>query len=293
MKKICTLLFLLITVNLGRAQITNGNFENWTTVGSYETPDGWDNLNATTNVASVYTCEKGGTAGAYYLKLTTKNVLGLGNVPGVAVYGVIDVAAFKAKSGYPFTGRPQSLTGKWQYVPQGTDQGVIGIYLTKWNATTMKRDTVAHNTYLLPGTVMTWANFSIPLNYLKNFAPDSVIIGASSSAFSSVAGSYLYLDSLAFAGNVPVGISQAKPNRYSIQTYPNPVSGNLSVDFGQVITENLRLQMVDMLGRTAKEVTYNSGQQVYNLNTADMPKGIYYLKAKTGDEMQVFKIIVQ
>lgn len=294
MKKIFTPLLLLVALNVS-AQIPNSSFENWTAATGYETPDGWDNLNPATTVASTYTCEKGTTgapAGSYFLKLTSKTVLTY-VAPGLAVAGKIDIAGQKPKSGFAFTGRPQSLTGKWQYMASGADQGYIGIWLTKWNTTSSKRDTVAMKVYTLPGMAMSWANFSINLDYLKDVNPDSAIIGFSASGLTPVAGSYLWVDSVAFAGNVPVNVSNTTPHKYSVQTYPNPVKGNLSVDFGNNIDENLNLQMVDLLGRTVKEAAYTGGQQVYTFNTSDMPSGIYYLKARTGADMQTFKVTVQ
>ncbi|MBS1771642.1 MAG: T9SS type A sorting domain-containing protein [Bacteroidetes bacterium] len=292
MKKTFTL-FLLLLSTAAIAQITNGNFENWTTVGSYETPDNWDNLNATTNLASVYTCEKGGTASPYYLKLTSKVVTGLGTIPGVAVYGKIDVTAFKAKSGYPFTGRPKNLIGKWQYMASGADQGVIGVYLTAWNLTTGKRDTVASNAYLLPGMVMSWTSFSIPINYYKNVNPDTLIIGASSSGLAPVAGSYLYLDSLDFSGTVPVSVEPMVIHKYTMQASPNPATTRLMVDFGQPVNEPLRIQMTDVLGRVIKDIQSIQGVQVHYVDVANLPKGIYYLKAKTENDILTQKIEVQ
>ena len=65
----------------------------------------------------------------------TKNVPGKGIVPGVAVCGVIDTLTYKAKSGFPFTTRPQELTYYMQYMPYDpSDSSRVKVLLTKWNS---------------------------------------------------------------------------------------------------------------------------------------------------------------
>lgn len=58
------------------AQIPNAGFENFTSMGAYDVPNGWGTMNNTTALASVYTAAKGtpGSPGASYLKLTSKTV---------------------------------------------------------------------------------------------------------------------------------------------------------------------------------------------------------------------------
>ena len=114
---------------------------------------------------STYTCLKGtpGNVGTAYIKLVSKNVTGMGIMPGIAVSGELDQNTLQPVSGFPFTSRPQNLTGKWQYMASGSDQGYIACVLTKWNSAMSMRDTVAFSYHPLTGMAMSWANFSIPL----------------------------------------------------------------------------------------------------------------------------------
>ncbi|WP_276134850.1 T9SS type A sorting domain-containing protein [Polluticoccus soli] len=298
MKKTITLFALLVTVLTNTyAQIPNGSFENWTTATGYSTPDGWDNFNPLTTSYSVYTCEKGTTSpphGNAFLMLTTK-VVGTSTVPGLAMLGKYDAVTQKPKSGVPFTGRPSHLTGKWQYMAFGTDTGRIAVYLTKWNNTTLQRDLIGQVEYDLPGMVMSWTSFAIPITYVHGTMPDSVIIGLISSNKSSnaAAGSYLYVDSLNFTGSVPDGISEITDSKYSITLSPNPAKDNLSVDFGAVVSEDVILQVIDIYGRTVTQATWARGQRVYSMQLNTVATGSYFVRSSVGEEIQMQRLVIE
>lgn len=297
MKKTITLSTLLITFFTAQAQIPNGSFENWTAATGYSTPDGWDNFNALTAPYTVYTCEKGTTGaphGNAFIMLTTKTA-GTSAVPGLALCGKYDMVTQKPKSGFPYAGRPQSLTGKWQYMASGADKGRIAVYLTKWNTTTNTRDMVGSVEYDLPGMVMAWASFSIPIVYTSGAMPDSAIVGLVSSNKSStaVAGSYLYVDSLNFSGTAPNGISVAAGMKYSVTLSPNPAKDNLSVDFGTAVADDVKLWVADMYGRTVATADWRSGKQVYSLNLDNVAPGLYFVKMKVGEEIQAQRLVIE
>lgn len=229
--KLVTLAIAIFSANLAIAQITNPGFETWVASGNYNSPAGWGNLNALTSSKNVYTCVKGtpGSPGTAYLKLTSKTVSGMGVVPGVAVSGEIDPVTKKAKSGFAMAQRPTSLTGKWQHMAYGSDNGFISVYLTRWNSTTASRDTIGSAKQNLGAMVMSWANFSIPITYNSISTPDSCIITLSASGAIPVNSSYLYVDNLAFVGTVSDTIARL------------PIPGTLS---GAAITLNLHQDSV-------------------------------------------------
>src|SRR5437667_42356 len=80
---------------------------------------------------------------------------------------------------------------------------------TKWNTATSKRDTIAFKNYALPGMVMSWGTFTIPLTYYSYATPDSAIIVLSASGTTPVVNSYLYVDNLAFSGTGPSNVGVA------------------------------------------------------------------------------------
>src|SRR5579883_753034 len=108
MKKLSSFLLALLFTSAMYAQIPNPGFETWNTVGSYNVPAGWDNLNSMTTAMSTYTCTKGtpGYAGASYLQLISKTVTGLGVVPGIAVSGVMNKTTMQPQSGFAISTPP-------------------------------------------------------------------------------------------------------------------------------------------------------------------------------------------
>ncbi len=297
MKKLFTLLTATLFSCGAFAQIPNAGFETWTSSGSYDMPTGWDNINPLTTAAAVYTCTKGtpGAPGASYIKLVSKTVSIIGVVPGVAVNGLINTTSFQPKSGFAFTSRPQSLTGNWQYMAYGADQGRIAVLLSRWNMATNKRDTVSYTNYLLPGMVMNWAPFSIPLTYQLNKYPDTAIIVLSSSGTTPVANSYLYIDSLGFYGSVSTGINPIHNALASAKLYPNPTSTTTTLFYNSSITNTITVQIADVNGRTYfdKKISISNGDNNIPLNTSGYPKGLYLIRIDDGENTHSEKLIIE
>jgi hypothetical protein len=295
-KTIFTLAAVVLTSVSLFAQIPNNGFEIWTSAGTYSNPASWDQLNSMTTGMSVYTCTKGtpGAVGTSYLKLVSKTVSGMGIMPGVAVSGVIDMATFKPKSGFPFAMQPQKLTGSWQYMASGADAGFVSVYLTKWNSAMMMRDTIAKAKQNLSGMAMSWAVFNINLTYMSSAMPDSAMIILSASGNTPVANSYLYVDNLSFAGTV-TGINNIDNYVSNIVTYPNPSTDNISIELTAQKSSTIKLQLVDVTGKLINEVNAGviQGNYKHTINTTNIAKGIYFLKVSANDAVEVKKIVIQ
>jgi len=270
---------VIIIANALFAQIPNSGFENWTNPNGYNIPDSWGNLNPVTNSASIYTCLKGtpGSPGTAYLKLISKTVTGMGVQPGIAVCGVLNTTTFQAVSGFAYSDRPVSLKGKWQFMANGSDQGYISVYLTKWDAGLTMRDTIGEVTYLLPGMVMSWQNFTIPLSYNNNEIPDSAVIIFSASGSVPVDGSYLYIDNLSFFGTT-VGMEE-QSDQAGLIIFPNPVIQNtLIVDFkNREITVD-HLDIMDLHGNLISRKVMKNQTFPVTINVSTLHAGSYLLR---------------
>lgn len=278
------------------AQIPNNGFENWTSMGTYNNPNGWDQLNGMTSGMSVYTCSKGtpGNIGTAYLKLTSKTVTGMGVVPGVAVSGVLNSTTMQPKSGFSYSQRPTALTGAWQHMIYGSSQGFITVTLTRWNAGTQSRVPVGSGSVTLSGMAMSWANFSIPISYSDANNPDSCIIVLSASGTTPTNNDYLWVDNLGFTVST-AGINTIDNYVSNITTYPNPSSDNVIVELNAQKPSHINLQLIDVTGKIINEVNAGlvQGNYKHTINTTDITKGIYFLKVVANDAVEVKKIIIQ
>ena len=284
------------------AQITNASFETWTAHTGYNTPNGWGNTDSLTSLAGVYNCEKGtgGSTGggSYYLKLTSKTVL-TAVIPGVAVTGSISLSGttYGVSGGFANTTRPQNLTGSWQYQASGADHAQIIVLLSKWNTTLGRKDTVSFTTYAVPGlptTQTTWATFSIPLTYRDGKYPDTGMILVSSSAATPVAGSYIYLDNLAFSGTVASGVGQVAEHPETI-IYPNPAKDNTNISYYSLVNGNINIYVADIAGHTIKNMTASvvSGNNNIPLEISGLNKGSYIVTLADESGMKSQKLILE
>jgi hypothetical protein len=251
-----------------------------------------------TSSMSVYTCLKGTPApqGSSYLKLVSANVPGMGIMPGIATCGMLDMTNMSAPvpmSGFAFTQRPQTFSGKWQYMASGNDQGFINVLLTKWNSSGMKRDTIATSMQMLSGMAMSWANFNMTLTYSSLQFPDTAFITLSASGAVPVAGSYLYADTLQFAGSVAgtTGINNLTGSDANISVFPNPTSDVLNIQFLGVQSSAYTVQLINIQGAIVR--TVNDNASILKMNVADLAKGMYLVKTSSSQGIITKRIIIE
>ncbi len=277
------------------AQIPNAGFESFTTVGSYEVPNGWGTMNNTTATFSVYTATKGtpGSPGASYLKLTSKTV-STSVVNGIAVSGVLDSITLKPKSGFPCTLQPVSFTGKWQHMIYGTSQGSVKAVLTKWNVGLSKRDTVAIAAQTLAGMAMSWANFTINFTYLSGAIPDSCIIELKASGSAPTNNDYLWVDNLSFNGTV-TGIEKQESFVTDMVVYPNPSSEIVNFKFNIKTAQQINIEISDINGKLIRSESFGKiqGETKQNMNISGIAKGTYFVKIKGEKSIETRKLVIE
>lgn len=292
MKKLILTLLAIIPFCLF-SQIPNGSFETWTNMGLYGNPDQWSTPNDYTSPAGGFTCIKGtpGNPGTSYIRLISTSIGSMGVIPAIAVCGILNTSTMQPVSGFPFTSRPENLTGNWQFMANGEDQGYISVLLSHWNPSTQSRDTVAYNDFPLPGMVMSWRNFSIPLIYKNGMNPDSAIIVASASNSNGAVtadGSYLYLDNLSFSGSV-LTVSDTKQDGITI--FPNPASDRVFIELSKKYSGNSTISVLDVSGREVfrSQHIFSNGKISFNLQ--GIPDGNYFIRIISGKEVLVRKFI--
>jgi hypothetical protein len=276
MNKLLNTILLTIIAGACFAQIPNSGFENWTSMGTYKNPDSWGTMNNSTALSSVFTATQGspGSPGSYYLKLTSQTIASV-VVNGIAASGVLDSITQLPKSGFPFSQRPQSFTGKWQHMLSGSSAGSVSVLLTRWNTSSGKRDTVATASQTLSGMVMSWAAFTITFTYLSGYNPDTCIIFMKASGSSPTSGDYLWVDNLAFSGSV-TGIKESSGQISALNVYPNPANNEIEITSSRSFHNGDRLIISDMIGNVIFNKIVNENS--FKINTSSIANGTYIYK---------------
>lgn len=293
LKKAWGLLLAGLFPLLGFCQIPNESFENWTNMGTYSNPDFWGTMNNTTSAYDVFTATQDtpGNPGATYLKLTTQTV-GPNVINGIAVSGVLDTVTLLPKSGFAYTKRPRTFTGKWQHMIFGTSQGSLSAILTRWNSATGTRETIAAANKTLQGMAMSWANFSISFTYQSGQNPDTCIIVLKASGANPVQDDYLWVDNLAFNDSV-AGISEINGENPAIQTFPNPANTELEFTSPTPSYKNYKLIVNDLNGNMIIEKIIIS--LPYKLNTTSLKNSTYIFKleSQNGEKVSCGKFTIK
>jgi hypothetical protein len=122
-----------------------------------------------------------------------------------------------------------------------------------------------------------------------------MIIGliSSNKSQNAVAGSYLYVDSLNFTGNVPNNVTDIEGIKYSVRLSPNPATRNFSVDFGIPVTGDVSAQIIDMFGKVVAEAAWEGGKRTYTMGLNNAVPGVYFVKLSVGGDIHTQRLVVQ
>lgn len=295
MKTISTLLFTLFLFAFSSySQIPNAGFEDWTNNGSWSDPDHWYSTNYVSTSFGLTICEEGtpGNPGAKYVKLTSKLATGFGVLPGTMTSGEFNTTTFEYTNGFPYSQRPASLTGAWQYVPVGNDAGYAYVILSKWDAINQVQDYIAFNTFDITVSNPNWVNFDIPLTYISADNPDTATIVFSSSGGSGGStgndGSYLAIDNLAFVGTSSGVIDQSTTD--FTEVYPNPTS-----DFFYILQSNpsieTKYEISTIEGKIVQTGIISGNKAKVTLN--GISKGVYFVTLINDERRVTKRVFVQ
>ncbi|MDR0605518.1 MAG: PCMD domain-containing protein, partial [Bacteroidales bacterium] len=162
--------------------------------------------------------EEGGNVynGNYSLKVVSDQMI-FGDtsifLPGVAATLYINFTPVDCILGQPFTSRPTAIKGFYKYIPVNGDSAAIEVRLEKSGTV------LGGGKQVIYTEVSTWTQFDIPINYLSDEVPDTIVVIFASSAnydFTSLAtlmacqgqiGSALYLDDVEFDYTEPENIT--------------------------------------------------------------------------------------
>ncbi|MCE2741822.1 MAG: T9SS type A sorting domain-containing protein [Sphingobacteriales bacterium] len=260
-------------------QLDNAGFENWETKTingySFLDPSSWHTLNRLQQFGFEPSTIKTTNAhqDSFAVILTTVRSA-FGSIPGI-----LAGSPFLLPDGTPnmnlnfkaFSDRPHSIQFWYKSFPEQGDENAMQCMLTKWNAQTINRDTIAIASWTTDSTVLEFSLASIPFMYLSNENPDSISIIFSSSldGFSPAVGSELHLDNVEFT----YGNTLAEPNKnIEFTVYPNPFKDKLTIEMEELGYE---VQLFSILGELI--LSKHLEENLTVLDVSNLPNGIYFM----------------
>jgi len=268
------------------SQILNAGFEDWTSVN----PDNWFTTNAPptyTNVVQSSTAHTGASA----VQGTVINLVGFLIEP--VIQSGIDAR------GFPYSGRPASFSGFYQFFPQGGDQFGINVILF---AGGVNGTAVAFAAAELPTTVASYTAFDLPFSYVSGSNPDTCVIQflitGPTPGPNWHEGSYFLLDDISFSGTVSVdegspGIPAATA---LLQNYPNPFNPKTTIRFDLAGSGMTTLSVYDVLGNEVATLLHQyltPGRHEVAFDGTGLASGVYLYMLRTGAFVQTRKFILQ
>jgi len=274
-----SLYFILAFLSFSsNAQIVNADFEKWndTLVPGFPRLEGWDHVKRT------------GTVGGFFG--TWRDTPGEHGKYGLMVsrWYYYDWDAVRQIT--PINYNPDWLTGFYRYTstnlvgPNPQDTATVEVYLTLWNSTLNRRDTVGTGSQdLWLSTV--YAPFICPIGYTMAGIADSFRILISPSKLKGPGGcrdsnycSFLTVDSLNFEQNtISVHTPVIAPLFGSFTLYPNPVTNYvvmnnpMGADFSYSVVNNMGQVVASGIGQKPNTI----------LPVQNFPAGIFSVVIKT------------
>jgi hypothetical protein len=87
-----------------------------------------------------------------------------------------------------------------------------------------------------------------------------------------------------------INVIQTNP----VKIYPNPVTGNASIEFTMIKTENVEISLLDATGKSMRVITnrqFQQGKNTTSMDMTDLPAGFYFIQLRTGDKLTTQQII--
>ena len=117
-----------------------------------------------------------------------------------------------------------------------------------------------------------------------------VLFSSSSLDVSPNAGSVLWIDDASVV--FPTGVEQLLNDNERLLIFPNPSNGIFSINQASSNSENLTIEVYNMLG----EKIYSGmifGESTSRIDISYLSEGIYFVKTDNGKKTETQKIIIQ
>lgn len=336
MKAIFTSLLLLSgSLAFAQTQLSNQGFENWggnTNPPSNSTaipnePTGWysNQSGSTTAQLGPQTCFKDNAiyhGGTTAIRVETKYFI-IAVVNGNATTGVVNAPSSDKHEGYigtinysnssdvrrmPFTGRPDSIVGWYQYTQAAGDTTENGSIRTILHVGNFYDPEMPYNNnhpdssmnkigdalFTTPRhTVGTWTRFSIPFTYSRTDTPKYVMVNMTSSQnqLTNTSGSKMWVDDLTMIYNPP---PQSVNNVPALETNVKAYSFNkvFYVDFMNRNNAESGVTVYDLNGKKVLSQTVKN-DNIHSFDMSQYNSGIYLYHISCNGETKNGKFFVE
>jgi hypothetical protein len=306
-----TAMFFIVTAR-AQDQLENAGFENWDEIGisasdTIREPVDWSSLKTSDNESltplAPVVCWRSGNAHSGNYSVRLENIATLVIANGTVTNGRVhaDLNTSKAymytdptdaRWNTPFTSRPDSIAGWFQYVPQGSDTVEVKVLLHKGNGrepdTEYLGDRIA-TAHFRSGvnTGSQWMRFSTPFTYTSDQAPQYVLVILNSgNGYFPVAGSVAFFDDLTMIYN-STSVHQEAVTEESLYLQGN----HYIIIQGGKPDRYTSAKILDITGRTAWSGPVYSDR--VDISDANLKNGIYIISLAGKGRVLTQKIVVR
>jgi hypothetical protein len=90
-----------------------------------------------------------------------------------------------------------------------------------------------------------------------------------------------------------LGLTNANLNNTEIKIIPNPASDLIAIQIDGLVLNNLKIELLDVLGKLIKTTQIISGQSIAYFDVQDVYDGTYFVKISDGVNSKTVKVIVK
>ncbi|NNF02027.1 MAG: T9SS type A sorting domain-containing protein [Bacteroidia bacterium] len=142
----------------------------------------------------------------------------------------------------------------------------------------------------IPTSTSQWREETVNLSTSSVSGRDNVMFKIE---YTNDTGNNLYIDDINITG--VVGTEEISAAALNLNIFPNPTEGNTTVGFTLLEDSDVKIEVIDMLGRslnTVSDAKLNSGQHQFEI-TDELTAGMYFIKLTIDSHIVTEKLLVE
>jgi hypothetical protein len=95
--------------------------------------------------------------------------------------------------------------------------------------------------------------------------------------------------------NVAIGISEENASFSTVAAYPNPANEQLNINVHMIKTDNVNITLFNSIGQSVMTENRNlgTGDNLVQLNTSNLPAGVYFVNVTADGQTSTSKIVIE